>query len=133
MTRSRSMVRMRVCVYSLSFFFSNLWEKRTILPNFSLVCSSSSCCSHRSIEPAAVKFFTFCFCDENDDDVNDDLTVRANVYRVLLRGRMINWFSLDMLFLCLVTDSLLSLSLLLYLKSRAMRKRKMRGILLRKE
>ena len=36
-TRSRSMVRKRFCVYySLSCFsLSNLWEKRTILPNFS--------------------------------------------------------------------------------------------------
>ena len=92
MTRSRSMVRKtRLCLlFSLS---NNLWEKRTILPNFSLACSSSSSCSHhRSIEPAAVKFFTFRFCDEDDDDVNDDVTVRANARRVLLRGRMINWF-----------------------------------------
>ena len=49
--------------------------------------------SARSIEPAAVKFFTFRFYDEDDDDVNDDVTVRANARRVLLRGRMmINWF-----------------------------------------
>lgn len=56
------------------------------------MCSSSSSGSHRSIEPAAVKFFTFRRRDEDDDDVNDDLAVRANARRVLLRGRMINWF-----------------------------------------
>jgi hypothetical protein len=63
---------------------------------FSRACSSSSssssCAHHRSIEPALAAKFTFGFCDEDDDDVNDDLAVRANARRVLLRGRMINWF-----------------------------------------
>jgi len=100
---------------------------------FSLACSSLSSCSHfRSIEPALAAKFTFRFCDEDNDDVNDDdLAVRANAYRVR-RGRMMKWFSLDVLFLCVVTDSL-SLSPHSFLNSRAMRKRKMRGILLREE
>jgi|TARA_B100001142_G_scaffold232249_1_gene230485 hypothetical protein len=62
---------------------------------FSLVCSSSSSCSHRiSIEPAlAAKFTLFRFCDEDNDDDDDDLAVSANARRVLLRARMlINWF-----------------------------------------
>ena len=84
------------------------------------------------IEPALAAKFTFRFCDEDNDDVSDDdLAVRANAYRVR-RGRMMKWFSLDVLFLCVVTDSL-SLSPHSFLNSRAMRKRKMRGVLLREE
>jgi hypothetical protein len=54
---------------------------------FFFLCSSSL-----DIEPALAAKFTFRFCDEDDDDVNDDVAVRANARRVLLRGRMINWF-----------------------------------------
>ena len=67
---------------------------------FSLVCSSSSSsCSHRiSIEPAlAAKFTLFRFCDEDNDDDDDDSSSRANDDKLV---------SLDMLFLCVVTDSL---------------------------
>ena len=40
---------------------------------FFFLCSSSL-----DIEPALAAKFTFRFCDEDDDDVNDDLAVRAN-------------------------------------------------------